>query len=103
VVIRWIARAFEVRRQRRLAAWRATLQAGDRVWVVPPGGNPRRLTIASREGDRFALLLYVDAADGPKCLLDIHAIRLFPEEPSEMDVEVVHEIHAELLREGRRL
>ncbi len=91
-ILGWAVRKLEERRHRRLQAWRAGLKTGDRVWVIVPTGNVTRLTIAKRDGDRFDLLLYVDAADGARCLLGIHALRLFPERPRDVDVEIAAEI-----------
>jgi len=91
-LLRWVVGKLEARRHRRLTAWREGLKAGDRVWVIVPTGNVTRLTIARREGDRFDLLLYVDAADGARCLMGIHALRLFPERPRDVDVEIAAEI-----------
>ncbi len=91
-LLRFIVFKLEERRLAKRTAWRKTLGPGDRVWVVVPTGNVTRLTIARRVGDRFDLLLYVDAADGANCLLGIHESRLFPERPRDVDVEVAQEI-----------
>lgn len=95
-VARWYVR----RRWARLAAFRDGIAPGDRCWVVlPTGGAPRRMTVRHRDGQRVALLMYVDAADGERCLLGIHVIRLFPYEPSDWEIEAVNDAERDALRE----
>jgi hypothetical protein len=84
-------------RSRALDPWRAELKAGDRCWVIGPMGEATRMTLHSRSERDVDLITHVDPLEGVRCWMGVSVERLFPDKPTDRELEIFEILERERL------